>query len=261
MPKNPSGKEVIILAIYNFIAGHLSRNSDATLTGVYTGAKCAFENLDRRIDRFGNKRGGIVGFSEKNFSKLLDDVEVSSIGLFSEKILPVEDCEEEFMNCDFAISYSLDLGLLLSASDEVASIQKLLEISFECDALLDGIEYIYGYRETQRFGTGFPSGTHVIDDEHPFLWAGGRQLENWARIVRASKEDGFIRDVFDVNLFSDRKISSLPAKKRKILIDAIERFGCHQYLNSFLKWDVVGKEQEQARLHLIEQEVLGAYIN
>lgn len=246
------------MALYNFLAGEAVTGADHDLIEISSSLRGVFANLERNVDRFGNSRGKVVKYSEKNLHKSLLHPENGGVELFSQPVLAKDECEEVF-NCELAALFSRDRGLAITASSNIFSIEDLLTASSACCGFLDRFDYLYGYRETQAFGTGFARGYHLVDQEHPLLWPGKKQIGNWASIVRTSRHLDFIRDVFDVNLFSPSRLESLPRKKRMALSTATEHFGKSAHFHSFIRWDLDNQEQPRARSFLIEHKVLGAY--
>ncbi|WP_025129837.1 hypothetical protein [Pseudomonas sp. PH1b] len=159
------------MALYNLLSGEAVTGAEHDLIEISSSLQGVFANLERNVDRFGNSRGNVVKYAEKNLHRSLLHPENAGVELFSQPVLAKDECDEVF-NCELTALFSLDRGLSISASSNIFSSADLLTASSACSGFLDRFDYLYGYRETQAFGTGFARGYHLVDQEHPFLWPG-----------------------------------------------------------------------------------------
>lgn len=79
--------------LYNFSAGKVARDADQHLSDISVNLKSVFSELGRDNDRFGNRRGKIVKYSERHLQKSLSRPENSGVGFCSERIFPVDEFE------------------------------------------------------------------------------------------------------------------------------------------------------------------------
>ena len=84
---------------YHFLVGEFSKNSPFNPAAASAQLFAWFEHVGERVERYGNKRGKIVKFSQRNYEKMLFAPETDSIGLLSPRIVPPDEADEA-VNCD-----------------------------------------------------------------------------------------------------------------------------------------------------------------
>ena len=84
---------------YHFLVGEFSKNSPFHPTAASAQLFAWFAQIGERVERYGNKRGKIVKFSQRNYEKMLFAPETNGIGLLSPRIVPPDEADEA-VNCD-----------------------------------------------------------------------------------------------------------------------------------------------------------------
>ena len=72
-----------------------------------------FAQIGEPVERYGNKRGKIVKFSQRHYEKMLFAPETNGIGLLSPRIVPPDEADEA-VNCDAQAMYLSGSELVLS---------------------------------------------------------------------------------------------------------------------------------------------------
>ena len=84
---------------YHFLVGEFSKNSPFIPAAASAQLFAWFEHVGERVERYGNKRGKIVKFSQRNYEKMLFAPDTDSIELFSPRSVPPDEADE-VTNCD-----------------------------------------------------------------------------------------------------------------------------------------------------------------
>jgi hypothetical protein len=83
---------------YHFLVGEFSQNSPFHPAAASAQLFAWFEHVGERVERYGNKRGKVVKFSQRNYEKMLFAPETNSIELFSPRSVPPDEADE-VSNC------------------------------------------------------------------------------------------------------------------------------------------------------------------
>ncbi|ATD60107.1 hypothetical protein CNX70_07815 [Janthinobacterium svalbardensis] len=92
---------------YHFLVGEFAKNSPFIPAAASAQLFAWFAHIGERVERYGNKRGKIVKFSQQNDEKMLFAPETDSIALLSPRIVPPDEADEA-TNCDAQAMYSSD---------------------------------------------------------------------------------------------------------------------------------------------------------
>lgn len=84
---------------YHFLVGEFKKNTPFIAAAASAQLFAWFEHVGERVERYGNKRGKIVKFSQRNYEKMLFAPETDGIGLLSPRIVPPDEADEA-VNCD-----------------------------------------------------------------------------------------------------------------------------------------------------------------
>ena len=84
---------------YHFLVGEFSKNSPFHPAAASAQLFAWFEHVGERVERYGNKRGKVVKFSQRNYENMLFAPETDSIELFSPCSVPPDEADE-VTNCD-----------------------------------------------------------------------------------------------------------------------------------------------------------------
>ena len=95
---------------YHFLVGEFSQNSPFIPAAASAQLLAWFKHVGEPVERYGNKRGKIVKFSQRNYEKMLFAPDADSLALFSPRIVP----PDEVTNCDALAVYQPAVTLLLA---------------------------------------------------------------------------------------------------------------------------------------------------
>jgi len=98
---------------YHFLVGEFSKNSPFHPAAASAQLFAWFEHVGERVERYGNKRGKIVKFSQRNYEKMLFAPDADSIALFSPRIVPPDEADD-ITSCDALAVYQPAVSLLLA---------------------------------------------------------------------------------------------------------------------------------------------------
>ncbi|WP_156326281.1 MULTISPECIES: hypothetical protein [Pseudomonas] len=242
--------------IYNFFVAHPEPNSDLDVAQAYPELR-DWISVRGRLERCGGRAGKVIKFNEKKYSKEIQLGLIDAVELFSARRWDKDDCRE-ILNCDFSAILSKE-KLLLTGSVEKITLQQLTESFFELAMISGTQDYAYGYKESHAYGFGYAVGIHMVDEGHPLMWPRRSEAGAWVKLQWAGKTDLFIRDIYPVNLFSTRKISALPPRKRQALECAMGKFGGCETRGKFTVWALDDHELEDVRAELKSVELLASY--
>lgn len=242
--------------IYNFFVAHQEPSNDLDVTEAYPELK-EWVSFRGGLERCGGRAGKVIKFNEKKYSKEIGLGLIDAIEFFSARRWDKDECRE-ILNCDFSAVLSKE-KLLLTGSGEKVTLQQLAESFFELAVISGAHDYAYAYKESHAYGFGYAVGIHMVDEGHPLMWARRSEAGAWVKLQWAGKTDLFIRDVYPINLFSARKISALPPRKRQALECAMGTFGVCEIRGKFTVWALDDYELEGVRTELKAVELLASY--
>lgn len=244
--------------MYNYFVAHVESGLKVSPSKVFYELKRWILEASGKIDRCGGMRGNIIKYNEKKYVDELFSGKREIISLYSERIWEKGDWSEG-LNCDFSATYTSTEGIILSACRERMEVRQLVDAFFEMISISSFFDYAYSYCETHAYGSGYAAGVFTPDDDHPFMWPRRSEVRQWLKKQRAGTSDSFIRDVYSVNIFSDRKLSALPPEKRLALEFAMKKFGVCDTRGKFTIWALGDHELEAARTELKAVELLASY--
>ena len=243
-----------------FIVGHCATDTEFDIEKIVLEVSELFEKMGTKIHRYNSARGKVVKFSQSDMNKRIASNSLNSVSLYSEyRGLPSEFDENENWKAYVAFSKSeRDFALAYTLNDiSLKSLFKHMNTFFPTTKLFD---YIYGYEETQHYGLGYALDYYSEDDQHELLSPLSNMIENWETIRRQKLECNYLRDVFEINVFSKNRLRSLGPKKQAALAEAMKNFGHAQDFEEKIKWVLNTNEIVNARIMLLKDEVLAAYI-
>lgn len=243
---------------FNYFVAHVEPVSKINSYDVFCCLRAWLLKVAGKIDRCGGKYGKIIKYNEKKFIDELCSGKNPTIFLCSERIWGKGDWSEA-LNCDFSASFTNDEGLIFSACAGKTELHGLVDTFFEMTHITGFFDYAYSYCETHAFGFGYAAGAFTPDDDHPFMWSRRSEVGRWMKKQWDGLSDFFIRDVYPVNIFSDRKLSALPPEKRTALESAMKRFGVCDTRGEFTVWALDNHELETVRTELKAVELLASY--
>ncbi|WP_236176735.1 hypothetical protein [Pseudomonas qingdaonensis] len=244
--------------MYNYFVAHVAPNSKINSYDVFCGLKIWLVEKAGGIDRCGGKNGKIIKYNEKKFIDELCSGKNPTIFLCSERIWGKGDWSEA-LNCHFSARFTSTEDIVLSVCAEKIALHELVDSFFRILSISGLVDYAYSYCETHAYGFSYAAGVFTPDDEHPLLWPRSSEVGMWWKKQRAGATDSFIRDVYPVNIFSDRKLSALPPEKRTALESAMKRFGVCDTRGKFTVWALDNHELETVRTELKAVELLASY--
>lgn len=247
-----------MVEIYNFLVAHPRPGHDLNLVRLYPVLKEWVHKAVGKVDRCGGKNGGVIKFSEDRYVKELEGGKIKAVELYSERIFEKGEVRET-LNCEGSALLAKDEGMVLSVASGKMDISRLVDSLFEYPEWWKMIDYAYAYSESHAYGFGYAQGIHTIDERHPLTWSGGDEAIMWLKMKWAGKQDAYIRDVYPVNIFSDRKLSALPPEKRLALELAMKEFGMCDVQGRFTVWALDDHELENVRAKLKAVELLASY--
>ncbi|MEG2033808.1 MAG: hypothetical protein RR376_24415, partial [Janthinobacterium sp.] len=180
---------------FHFLVGEFKKNTPFIAAAASAQLFAWFAHIGESVERYGNKRGKIVKFSQRNYEKMLFAPETNSIGLLSPRIVPPDEADEA-VNCDAQAMYSSDSELILSICASKLALAPLFDGARAIPGLFEHCEYVYCYAETQGYGTGYALGYRQIDEAHPMTFGTPCPANNWAAIKRRGLQDAHLRDVY-----------------------------------------------------------------
>ena len=245
---------------YHFLVGEFAKNSPFIPATASAQLFAWFERVGERVERYGNKRGKIVKFSQRNYEKMLFAPETDSIGLLSPRIVPPDEADEA-VNCDAQAMYSSGSELILSIRASKLALAPLFDGARAIPGLFDHCDYVYCYAETQGYGTGYALGYRQLDAAHPMTFGIPCPANNWSAIKRRGLQDAHLRDVYPINGFTQARLDALPPERRQALRGAMQAHGRCEEHAGWIFWYLQPGEQEAARAALNAHAMLGAYIN
>lgn len=244
--------------VYNFLVAHPRPHEVLSVANFDADLRAWMYKAGEQISRCGGRGKKIIKYSEKKYLKDLHDGAIGEIELYSDRIWE-ESGGSEMLNCNFSAVLSGEAGLLLSAFSEKMKLEALVESFYEFDRWSESFDYIYSYGESHAYGFGYARGIYMLDEKHPLMWPRRNEVGIWWKKQRAGTTDSFIRDVYPVNIFSDRKLSALPPEKRTALESAMKRFGVCDTRGEFTVWALDNHELETVRTELKAVELLASY--
>lgn len=244
--------------IYNFLVAHPEPHASLNVADFDADLRGWMYKAGEQINRCGGKGKKIIKYSEKKYLKDLHDGTLGEIELYSDPIWE-ESGGSEMLNCNFSAVLSGREGLLLSAFSEKIKLEALVESFYNFERWFESFDYIYSYAESHAYGFGYTRGIYMPDESHPLMWPRRNEVGMWWKKQRDGTTDSFIRDVYPVNIFSDRKLSALPPEKRLALELAMKEFGTCDTRGKFTVWALDDHELETARTELKAVELLASY--
>ena len=245
---------------YHFLVGEFKKDSPFIAAAASAQLFAWFAHIGEPVERYGNKRGKVVKFSQRNYEKMLFAPETNSIGLLSPRIVPPDEAYEA-VNCDAQAMYSSDSELILSICASKLALAPLFDGALAIPGLFEHCEYVYCYAETQGYGTGYALGYRQLDAAHPMTFGTPCPANNWAAIKRRGLQDAHLRDVYPINGFTQARLDALPPERRQALRAAMQAHGRCEDHAGWLFWYLQPEELEAARAALNAHAMLGAYIN
>lgn len=248
------------MALYHFLTGEFKEGSTFDPAAASARMFAWFDRIGEPVDRYGGKSGKVVKFSQKNYEKTLFAPDTISIELFSPRILPKDEADEA-SNCDALAVYSPKFSLLLAMRADKLSLEELFQGAFAMPGLLEQCNYLYGYSETLGYGSGYARGYFQEDAAHPATFGRRDPANNWGAIKRQGRQDAYLRDVYPINAFTDKKIGALPAERQQALRSALETHGRCEKRAGWTLWSLSPAAQQAARATLKTHGMLGAYVD
>ncbi|HEU4817149.1 hypothetical protein [Janthinobacterium sp.] len=245
---------------YHFLVGELRKNTPFIAAEASAQLFAWFAHIGEPVERYGNKRGKIVKFSQRNYEKMLFAPETDGIGLLSPRLVPPDEADEA-VNCDAQAMYSSGSELVLSICATKLALMPLFDGARAIPGLFEHCEYVYCYAETQGYGTGYALGYRQIDEAHPMTFGTPCPANNWAAIRRRGLQDSHLRDVYPINGFTQARLDALPPERRQALCDAMQAYGRCEEHAGLTFWYLPPEELDAARAALNAHAMLGAYIN
>ncbi|QKY02152.1 hypothetical protein G3257_07720 [Janthinobacterium lividum] len=245
---------------YHFLVGEFKKNTPFIAAAASAQLFAWFAHIGKPVERYGSKSGKVVKFSQRNYEKTLLAPDTSSIELFSPRILPPDEADE-VTNCDALAVYEPTVSLLLAMRASKLPLQQLFDGAASIPGLLDHCEYVYGYSETQGYGTGYARGYRQLDAAHPMTFGNPCPANNWAAIKRRGLQDSHLRDVYPINGFTQARLDALPPERRQALRDAMHAYGHCEEHAGLTFWYLPPEELDAARAVLNAHAMLGAYLN
>lgn len=244
--------------MYNFLVAHPESHESLNIADFDACLRVWMHKAGEQISRCGGRGKKIIKYSEKKYLKDLHDGALGEIELYSDPIWE-ESGGSEMLNCNFSAVLSSEAGLLLCAYSEKMKLEALVESFYAFDRWWESFDYIYSYGESHAYGFGYARGIYMPDENHPLMWSRRNEVGMWWKKQRAGTTDSFIRDVYPVNIFSDRKLSALPPEKSLALESAMGRFGVCETRGKFTVWVLGDHELEAIRAELKAVELLASY--
>lgn len=245
---------------YHFLVGEFKKNTAFDPAAASVQLFAWFAQIGEPVERYGNKRGKVVKFSQRNYEKMLFAPETDSIELFSPRIVPPDEADET-TNCDALVVYSSGSLFVLAIRASKLALAPLFDAARAIPGLFEHCEYVYCYAETQGYGTGYALGYRQLDDAHPMTFGIPCPANNWAAIKRRGLLDAHLRDVYPINGFTQARLDALPHGRRQALRDAMHAYGRCEAHAGLTFWHLPPEELEAARAALNAHAMLGAYIN
>ena len=245
---------------YHFLVGELKKDTPFDPAAASAQLFAWFGLIDESVERYGNKRGKIVKYSQRNYEKMLFAPETNSICLLSPRLVPPDEADEA-VNCDAQAMYSSDSSLILSIRASKLALVPLFDAARALPGLFDHCEYVYCYAETQGYGTGYALGYRQLDEAHPMTFGIPCPANNWSAIKRRGLQDAHLRDVYPINGFTPARLDALPPGRRQALRDAMHAYGRCEEHAGLTFWYLPPAELDAARAALNAHAMLGAYIN
>ena len=81
----------LLMDQYHFLVGEFAKNSPFIPAAASAQLFAWFAQIGEPVERYGNKRGKIVKFSQRNYEKMLFAPDADSIGLLSPRIVPPDE--------------------------------------------------------------------------------------------------------------------------------------------------------------------------
>ena len=245
---------------YHFLVGEFKKDTAFDRAAASAQLFAWFAQIGEPVERYGNRRGKIVKFSQRNYEKMLFAPETDGICLLSPRIVPPDEADEA-VNCDAQAIYASRSPLMLSIHAGKLALAPLFDGARAIPGLFEHCEYLYCYAETQGYGTGYALGYRQLDEAHPMTFGIPCPANNWAAIQRRGQEDAHLRDVYAINGFTQAKLDALPPARRQALRDAMQAYGRCETHGAWTFWYLPPEELEAARAALNAHAMLGAFIN
>ena len=173
---------------YHFLVGEFKKDSPFIAAAASAQLFAWFAHIGEPVERYGNKRGKVVKFSQRNYEKMLFAPETDSIELFSPRIVPPDEADET-TNCDALVVYSSGSLFVLAIRASKLALAPLFDAARAIPGLFEHCEYMYCYAETQGYGTGYALGYRQLDEAHPMTFGIPCPANNWAAIKRRGLQD------------------------------------------------------------------------
>lgn len=245
---------------YHFLVGEFKKDSPFVPAAASAQLFAWFAQIGERVERYGNKRGKIVKFSQRNYEKMLFAPDTESFDLFSPRIVPPDEAYEA-TNCDALAIYSSRSELVLAIRASKLSLAQLFDGARAIPGLFEHCEYVYCYAETQGYGTGYALGYRQLDEAHPMTFGIPCPANNWSAIERRGLKGEHLRDVYAINAITQARLDALPPERRQALHDAMQAYGRCEAHAEWTFWLVPPEELDAARAALNAHAMLGAYVN
>lgn len=116
------------------------------------------------------------------------------------------------------------------------------------------LDYCYAYHETLAFGQGYAVGVFCEDDKHDITeFEVAEEISRWLKNSPFDVEAHKIRDVFDVNIFSEKFFKSISSE----LSESLKKTSSLKYLDSIFHMLTLNKqEKKELRQHLEKKHIL-----
>lgn len=243
---------------YCFLVAHSVSDVKTNLLSVYPDVKRWISERGD-VERSGGSGGKVVKFNEKKYLQDLSLGKLEAIELYSERKWRKGEVSE-VLNSDFSVVFSNGTGLMLSANKEKIRLSDLLDSFLMMGHVVEAYDYAYAYVETHAYGTGYARGIYMPDEIHPLMWGRRSEAGAWMKKQWSNDTGSYIRDIYQLNMYSSRKIEALPHDKRQALTQAMERYGECSVQKGFSVWALEDAELEMAREYLKGFKLLASYL-
>jgi hypothetical protein len=166
---------------------------------------------DCRIEWAGGKGGKLVRCSKAVLGKIISDASDSSIELFGgENIFGYDGPRDgwRLMSAFFPKKNLILVGRAASAAGEGLDVEWVHGTVAKLEAIVN-VQYGYAYSSSIPHGVGYAIGVFCADKYHDILdFDESDRIGNWARACDNSTDGPYLRDLFQINIFSKSKLNA-----------------------------------------------------